>query len=309
MKVFIAGASGVLGRALTRTLLERGHVVVGAVRSEKSAQVVKDLGAQPVVVDVFDVTALTQAMQGADVVVHAATKVPVKLRVGPEDFAENDELRRNGTLALVAAAGRAGAKRYIQQSVVWAVQPPYGEQFDETSVARAKLGPYASALEGEQIADDTAAHYKMQFVVLRCGTFYGPQAGHTQMMRDALLAHRTAMLGGGKKLWSMLHHDDAALAFALACESQTTGTYHVVDNEPVAVATFMTELAQLLKTNKPRSLPLFLARLLLPKSVVDMFARSTDTRNTRFVQAFDFTPRYATYREGLSQTVTQWTKT
>src|SRR3954469_6737703 len=118
-RVFIAGATGVLGRGLLQQFREQGHEVVGLVRSPEGERLVRSLGGEPRQADLFDADALARAAEGAEVVIHAATAIPVKSRPRPEDWAINDRIRRKGTRALTQAAIRVGGKLYLQQSITW----------------------------------------------------------------------------------------------------------------------------------------------------------------------------------------------
>ena len=133
MKVFIAGASGVLGRRLVRQFVARGHSVIGQVRSAKAESAVREAGGEPRHADLFDAESLARAAEGCDTVIHAATAIPTKQKTTPADWAMNDHIRRKGTRCLTEAAAKIGAKTYIQQSVVWVARPKDGSAFDEDS--------------------------------------------------------------------------------------------------------------------------------------------------------------------------------
>src|SRR5579864_9815335 len=133
MKVFIAGASGVLGRRLARQFVARGHSVIGQVRSAKAESAVREAGGEPRHADLFDAESLTRAAEGCDTVIHVATAIPVKQKTAPSDWAMNDRIRRKGTWCLTEAAAKIGAKTYLQQSVVWVANPKDGSAIDEDS--------------------------------------------------------------------------------------------------------------------------------------------------------------------------------
>src|SRR6202158_5019556 len=135
MKLFIAGASGVLGRRLVRQFVARGHSVIGQVRSTKAESAVRESGGEPRHADLFDAESLARAAEGCDTVIHAATAIPKKQKTTPDDWAMNDRIRRKGTRCLTEAAAKIGAKTYIQQSVVWVARPKDGSAFDEDSPA------------------------------------------------------------------------------------------------------------------------------------------------------------------------------
>ncbi|PJF38202.1 MAG: hypothetical protein CUN55_18210 [Phototrophicales bacterium] len=105
-----------------------------------------------------------------------------------------------------------------------------------------------------------------------------------------------------------MHLDDATSAFVTASVSNTSGLWHIVDNQPVKVADFMQTFAQLLNAPKPRHIPAWVARLVVGKNSVDFFTDSVNTSNERFLRDFSWTPTYATYVEGLKQIVQQWSE-
>src|ERR1700686_4648937 len=135
MRVFIAGASGVLGRRLVQHLTARGHCVVGQVRSAKAESVVRAAGGDPRHADLFDAESLAKAADGCDTIIHAATAIPTKRKSASADWAMNDRIRRKGTRCLTEAAAKIGAKTYLQQSVVWVARPEDESAFDEDSPA------------------------------------------------------------------------------------------------------------------------------------------------------------------------------
>lgn len=310
MQVFIAGSTGVLGRRLVAECAERGHEVVGLTRDDEGDELVRERGGEPRRGDVFDRESVVDAATGADVLVHAATAIPTDTRPSDEDWERNDRVRREGAEHLVAAAEAVDADRVLQQSVVWVARQPDGSAFDE----RAEPHPNRvtqSALDAEHIVERGAADHGFDPVVLRGGWFYAPDAAHTRQFGEGLLAGRfpivgSGLLGRGDATLSFVHVDDAARAFAAAAEGDATGTFHVVDDEPATLATFLRAFADRLDTAEPRRVPGWLARFLVGTASVRLLTNSMPTTNERLREAFDWEPRYPTYREGLNQVVEQW---
>ncbi len=300
MKIFITGGTGVLGKRLSSELVRRGHEVVATVRDERGKATVAGAGARPVIVDLFDAEALARAAEGCEVVVHGATKIPTKTRTSAADWRANDSLRREGTLSLASAAGRIGAKLYIQQSVVWAVRPKGCEAFDESSLSIAR-GVYVSARDGEEIAADAAARFGFGLSILRCGMFYGAETSHTQLMGRELRRRRLPIIGSGATLWSVVHHDDVASAFATVAEARQAGTYHVVDEQPVSMRDFLREMARRLGAPAPFSVPRLVARLGVDSRVWPAVAQNTVTSSDKLRRELGWKPAYRTYVEGLAQ--------
>jgi nucleoside-diphosphate-sugar epimerase len=305
MKVFIAGASGVLGRRLVRQFVARGHAVIGQVRSAKAESIVKEAGGQPRHADLFDAESLARAAEGCDTVIHAATAIPTKQKTTPADWAMNDHIRRKGTRCLTEAAAKIGAKTYLQQSIAWVARPKDDSPFDEDSplVPDPKI---QSAIDAEAIAREAESAEGFTVSILRGGFFYDSESAHTRMIGDSLRKRQLPVIGGGDALWAMIHSDDAASAYVSAAEKPTSGVWHIVDNELVQVRAFLKEFAARLGAPSPRRVPIWLAKWIAGEQAVEYFTRSTRTTNERFRREFGWTPRYPTYREGLQEIVVAW---
>ncbi|WP_338757923.1 NAD(P)H-binding protein [Nocardia vulneris] len=154
MRIFLAGATGVIGTRLVPLLIAAGHEVAGMTRSAGKAEQVRAAGAQPVICDVYDADALTAAVRefGPDLVLHQLTDLPDDAALLPESGAANSRIRTEGTRNLVAAAQAAGAKRFLAQSIAW--EPAGGR--------------------GEVIQQHEAAVLDIGGVVVKYGQFYGP---------------------------------------------------------------------------------------------------------------------------------------
>jgi nucleoside-diphosphate-sugar epimerase len=305
MRVFVAGASGVLGRRLVQQLTGRGHSVIGQVRSVKAESAVRAAGGEPRHADLFDAESLATAADGCDTVIHAATAIPAKRKVVPADWAMNDRIRRKGTRCLTEAAAKIGAKAYLQQSVAWIARPKDESAFDENSPAVPDPA-IQSAIDAEAIAREAGSADGFTVAILRGGFFYDSESAHTRMLADGLRKRQMPIIGTGDAVWAMIHTDDAASAYVAAAEQPKNGVWHVVDNELVTVRAFLAEFAARLGAHPPRRVPAWLARWLADEQTVAYFTRSTRTTNARLRRDFGWTPRYATYREGLDQIVAAW---
>jgi 2-alkyl-3-oxoalkanoate reductase len=305
VRIFIAGSTGVLGRGLIRQFLAQGHSVIGLARDLKGEQLIQSLGGESRRADIFDAGQLARAAQGADVVVHAATSIPAKTRTKPQDWAMNDRLRRDGVRALTECASKIKAKLYLQQSIVWVARPEDGSFFDETSQPRPDAVTL-SALDAERLAFEAGERHGFNVSVLRCGMFYGPEAGHTRMMGQLLRRRKLPIIGRGDAMLSCLHTEDAASAFVAAAKRNATGLWHVVDDRTVMVKELLTDFAKRLGAPAPRRVPIWLARLLAGSQAVSFFTLSTRTSNARFRQDFNWSPRYPDYSEGLDRVIAAW---
>jgi nucleoside-diphosphate-sugar epimerase len=305
MKVFIAGASGVLGRRLVRQFTARGHSAIGLVRSPKAENAVREAGGEPRHADLFDAESLARAAEGCDTVIHAATAIPTKQKTIPADWAMNDHIRRKGTRCLTEAAAKIGAKTYLQQSIAWVARPKDDSPFDENSPTVPNPS-IQSAIDAEAIAREAESSEGFTVAILRGGYFYDSESAHIRRIADALRKRQMPIIGSGDAQWAMIHSDDAASAYVIAAEKPRSGVWHIVDNELVPVRTFLKEFASRLQAPPPRRTPVWLARWLAGEKTVEFFTRSTKTTNARFRRDFGWTPRYPTYREGLDQIVAAW---
>ncbi len=305
VRVFIAGATGVLGRRLVGQFCARGDTVVGVVRSSTGAQLVASLGGESRRVDLFDAEALARAAEGCEAIIHAATSIPVKTRPAAQDWEMNDRIRREGTRALTACAGRIGAQLYVQQSVIWVARPRDGSFFDEDSPAQPDQLS-CSAFDGGEIAREAGEKYGFNVSVLRCGWFYGADAAHTRFFAESLRARRLPVIGKGDAVWAILHLDDAACAFVAAATAPRSGLWHVVDDQPVSVREFLNYFAERLGAPRPGRVPPWLGRLVAGSYAVDFFTTSSRTSNAGFRREFGWTPRFPTFREGIDDIVASW---
>ncbi len=305
MRVFVAGATGVLGRRIVRQLAARGHEVVALVRSDEGERTVRSLGANPRRADLFDVDALTKAAVGCDVVIRAATAIPTKLRPRPRDWALNDRIRRDGTRTLAAVTARVGAAAFIEESIVWAVRGPDGRPFDEDAPP-VNDPVLASALESERIAREAATAHGFKAAVLRCGSSYSADSWHVRLLGESLYRGRPALIGGADPIWSLIHAEDAASAFTAAAEKPQNGVWHVVDDRPVAMSEFLGTLAKKLGARPPRRLPRWVARIVLGSYMVRLLSTPFQTTSARFRRDFGWRPSYPTCGEGLDEIVSTW---
>lgn len=306
MKIFVAGATGVLGRELIRQFRAGGHSVLGLARSREGEQTIRSLGGESRTGDIFDADSLARAAEGADIVVHAATSIPVKSRLSLSDFAMNDQIRRDGTRALTICASKIGAKQYLQQSIVWLASPQDGSAFDESS--KPQPDPVSlSALDAENISFEAAERFGFGVSVLRCGMFYGPTASHTRFMADGLRKRRLPIIGAGDAVLSCLHVEDAASAFVTAAEAVGRGgLWHVLDDRPVTVKELLSYFAERLGAPAPRRVPVWLARIVAGHYATDFFTTSVRASNAKFRHDLGWSPRFPTYREGIAQVVRTW---
>lgn len=306
MRVFVVGATGVLGRRIVRQFAERHHQVVALSRRPENDKTIRSLGSEPRTANPFDVPSLVRAAAGADVVVHAATKIPSRVRIRPRDWAENDRIRRDGIRALLEATAAIGARQYIQQSIVWLARPSDEAEFDEGSVHRNPHPAYQSMVDGEASVCAASERHGFRAAILRAGNLYSADAAQTRQMGEGLARRRLPIIGNGLAIWRLVHAEDVARAFVFTAESEKAGLWHVVDDEPVSVSAFLEAMASRLRVRPPRRIPVWLARLVVGREIVSFFTASTRTSSARLKRDLGWTPAFPTFREGLDEIVAAW---
>lgn len=310
MRVFVAGATGVLGRRIVGECTDRGHEVVGLTRDDEGDRQVAERGGEPVRGDVLEPTSLAEAAEGADVVVHAATAIPTDADPPDEAWEQNDRVRRDGTEHLVDVAADIGADRFVLQSIAWLARQPDGQPFDEDADPNPDRST-RSALQAERLLADGAETHGLEPVVLRGGWFYAPDTAHTRMFGEQLLAGDLPIVGRGllgrrDAELSFIHVDDAGRAFADAIEGDAMGTYHVVDDDPTTYAAFVQGFVDRLDAPSPSRLPAWLARWFIDNNLVRLLTRPMPTTNDKLREAFDWAPEYPDVEAGLDQVVETW---
>jgi nucleoside-diphosphate-sugar epimerase len=234
MKVFVAGATGVLGWRAVRELVAAGHQVTGVARTPAKAGHLRSLGAEPVAVDLFDPDAARSAVSGHDVVCNLATHIPVVTKSGrPGAWAENDRIRTEASRNLVDAAVATGASRYIQESIAFQYADGGDRWLDEDAPkAEAPVLVSVRAAEGEAARFASAGGgVGGVAVVLRFAMFYGAGAAHTGTQLRTALSGVAPVLGDADGYQTMLHLDDAATAVVAALKAPS-GTYNVAEERP-----------------------------------------------------------------------------
>jgi len=308
MRVFVAGASGAIGRALVPRLVEAGHDVVAMTRTPAKEAGLRDAGAEPVVADALDAAGIRAAVKGAepDVVVDQLTAIPPRLnpRRLERDFALTNRLRIEGTDHLVSAARAARAKRLVAQSFAgW----PYAPTGSAIKGEDDPLDPNPAA--GFRAMLDAIRHLEravlsaedLEGVVLRYGPFYGPgtSIGMGGSIVEDVRRRRFPVVGNGGAVWSFIHVDDAARATVAAIEGGDPGIYNVVDDDPAPVREWLPALAAAIGAKPPRRVPALVARLAVGDAGVAMMTEARGASNAKARRELRWAPRHASWREGF----------
>ena len=306
MRVFVAGASGAIGRPLIHRLAAAGHQVTGTTRSERKAESLRAAGADPVVLDAFDSAAVRDAVIAArpDVVMNQLPSLsePLNPRRYGQWLDTTNRLRAEVTPVLVDAAREAGARRVVAQSVSFLTAPEGPPVVDET--ARLWLDVPGDVRPGvEALRDMEAAVVDAGGVVLRYGFFYGPG---TSYARDGQVAgeirrRRLPVVGGGGGLTSFVHVEDAADATVLALDHGAPGVYNIVDDAPAPAREWTPELARLLGAKPPRRIPAWLARLATSRTVATFATEMRGSSNAKARRELGWSPAHPDWRAGFAE--------
>jgi 2-alkyl-3-oxoalkanoate reductase len=305
MHVFVAGATGAIGRRLIPRLVAAGHEVTATTRTPAKAEQLRGLGAEPVVVDGLNPTAVTQAVTKArpDAIVHQLTALAgtPDLRRFDRWFATTNQLRTKGTDILLAAAGEAGVGRFVAQSYTGWTNPCAG---GPVKTERDGLEPHPPRMQRESLAairhlEQVVPAAPLEGIVLRYGNFYGP--GASESMVQLIRKRRFPMVGDGAGVWSWVHLDDAATATVAALERGTRGLYNITDDEPAPVSEWLPYLARVVGAKPPIRVPKWLAGLMAGAVTVRWTTEARGSSNEKAKRELDWQPAWGTWRDGFRE--------
>ena len=309
MKVFVAGATGVIGRRLVPMLVERGHEVTCMTRSPEKADQVRAAGATPAIRDVFDADGLRAEVGAAapDVVVHQLTDLPpdVDPRKAAEQLEGNDRIREEGTRNLVDAALAAGARRMVAQSIAFVYEMDgAGLKTENDRLFDDAPFPWSRGVRAVHALEDAVTKTEgLDGIVLRYGFFYGPGSSYAPggYWAGEVKRRRFPIVGKGSGVFSFIHVDDAASAAAAAVEGGAPGIYNVVDDEPAPVREWLPAYADALGAKKPLRVPKLIARLAAGRYTAQMATDLRGASNERAKAQLGWQPRYASWRQGFRE--------
>ncbi len=308
MKVFVAGASGAIGKPLVRQLVAAGHEVTGTTRRQERAAEIRAAGATAVVCDAFDRPALEAVVREAapEVVINQLTSLPQRYDPRRASFyGATNRVRSEGGHNLIEAARAAGARRFLTQSISFLYAPEGGWVKDEEARpfddAPGHFGPAVSVMLGHE--REAVESKDFAGLVLRYGQLYGPG---TYFARDGHLGRevgrrRFPIVGPGSGTFSFLHVDDAAGATVAALSRGAPGIYNVVDDEPAPLHEWLPAYAEALGAKPPRRVPVWLARLVAGKAVADSAIGMRGASNAKAKRELAWQPRYPSWRQGFRE--------
>jgi nucleoside-diphosphate-sugar epimerase len=310
MKVFVAGATGAIGRQLVPMLAGNGHEVVAMTRTPEKAGPLRAIGAEPVVADALDREAVVDAIVRAEpeAVVHQATALTgvFNLKHFSRTFEQTNRLRTLGTDNLVAAARAAGARRFVAQGFAgW----PYAS---DGQALRTEEDPFEPSPPEEMRSTVNALRHleaavlgaeDLEGIVLRYGGFYGPgtSMGDGGTMVEAVRKRQLPIVGDGAGESSLIHIADAAAGTVVALERGAPGVYNVVDDDPAPASEWIPELAKAVGAKPPRRVPVWLAKPLIGEAGVWLMTKAPGASNAKAKAELGWTPRYPSWRIGFGE--------
>lgn len=308
MRVFVAGATGAIGKQLVPRLVAAGHEVHGMTRSESKQAMLDELGAVPVVADALDPDQVAEAVGKAnpEVIVHQLTAIgALDMRHFDRDFALTNRLRTEATDHLLSAGRAVGVRRFLAQSAV------YGFYERTGGAVKSEEDPLDSSSPREMREATAAVRHLEEAVlgaqwtegiVLRYGAFYGPGTslapGGEQF--ELVRKRKFPLVGNGAGVWSFIHIADAAEATVAAVDHGRPGIYNVVDDDPAPVAEWLPALAQELGTKKPMRVPRFVGRLFAGETGAVFMTEIRGASNAKAKRDLGWQPRHASWRQGFA---------
>jgi 2-alkyl-3-oxoalkanoate reductase len=303
MRVFVAGATGVIGQFLVPGLITAGHEVTGSTRSSAKAATLKAQGARAVIVDGLDREAVLKAVTAAqpEVIIHQMTALTSmrSLRNLDKTFAVTNELRSTGTDYLLEAAQRAGTRRFIAQSFTGWNNTRSGSQVktEEDPLDPHPLAGTAKSLAAITHLEEAVSKAAPEGLVLRYGILYGH--GASDLMLEAVRKRQMPVVGGGTGTWSFTEVTDAAAATVAAVTRGAPGIYNVVDDDPAPVSQWLPYLASSLDAKPPMRAPAWVGRLLGGDLVASWMTQGRGARNAKAKRELGWTPAYPSWRDGF----------
>lgn len=313
MKVFVAGATGAVGKQLVPMLVEHGHEVTGMTRTAPKAEAIRAMGGKPAVADALDPEAVAQAVAQAepDAVIHELTAIDASSlgrRRIDKTFATTNRLRTEGTDHLLAAARAAGARRFIAQSFAgWPYKRVGGPvKTEDDALDDSPPKPVSETLAAILHLESAVTGAEgIEGIALRYGGFYGPGTSITVdppgAQVEMIRRRRFPIVGDGGGVWSLIQIEDAAAATAAAVERGAPGLYNIVDDDPAPVSVFLPELAKAVGAKPPRHFPRWIGRLVGGEAAVIMMTEIRGASNEKAKRELGWELRYPSWRLGFKE--------
>jgi nucleoside-diphosphate-sugar epimerase len=303
MRVFVAGATGAVGRRLVPMLVSGGHEVIGTTTKERSMEAIRAMGAEPVVVDGLDAVGIRDALERArpDAIIHEMTSLSGTPDIRHYDrwFAVTNRLRTEGTQHLLAAATASGVKRFIAQSFTgWNnIREGSWIKTEDDPLDPQPVKGTRETSAAIQFLERAVVEAPLEAIVLRHGVLYGP--GASEAVADILRKRMFPVIGNGAGVVSYIHVDDAATATVAALERGRPGIYNIVDDDPAPSREFIPDVAEALGAPRPFHIPAWLGRVVAGEAAVTIMTEARGSSNAKAKRELGWQPMWSSWRDGF----------
>jgi nucleoside-diphosphate-sugar epimerase len=303
MRIFVAGATGAVGKRLVPMLVARGHQVTGTTTTERSLEKIRAMGAEPVVMKGLDPASVGEAVARAepDAIIHQMTALSgtPDFRNFDRWFALTNRLRTEGTEHLLAAAKASGVKRFVAQSFTGWSNARSGSwvKTEDDPLDPTPLPQQRETLAAIKFLERAVLEAPFEGIVVRYGGLYGP--GASEALAGILRKRMFPVIGSGAGVISSTHIDDAAAGTLAALERGGRGIYNIVDDEPTRSGEFIAAIAEALGAPKPLRIPAWLGRLFAGDVAVAMMTEGRGSSNAKAKRELDWQPIWPSWREGF----------
>lgn len=298
MRIFLAGATGIIGRALIPALVSDGHEVYGLARTPDKMLTVAHQGGKPFRGDILDPESMRTAIHQVrpDIIINFATRIPLKLRVTQEHWKENDKIRTKGTGNLLAGIPPDLSLQLFIQASTDQVYAPAGDRWIDE---RSPLGTHPF-LQATRKMEEMVLASRYPATLLRFSVLNDAGSWHTQQSITALRRGMLPIIGDGGAYISMIHLQDAVQAILCAVRQPQTAARHIFnvsDNNPVRMQDLFPYVARLMKAPTPRQVPQLMAKMVVGSLTIDVLTQSRRMSNAKIREQLAFTPQFPTYQE------------
>jgi nucleoside-diphosphate-sugar epimerase len=308
MRIFVAGATGAIGKRLVPLLVGAGHHVIATTRTPAKLDSLRIGRVEPLVVDGLDADAVMKAIASThpDAIVHQMTALASMRNIKriDDEFVLTNRLRTEGTKHLIAAAHTAGVRTFVAQSYAgWPNERRGGRvkteedplDSDPPKMMTRTLGAIRAL---EDMVSNAAG---LVGTVLRYGSFYGPGTSISDRgeIVELIRQRKFPLIGGGTGVWSFIHVDDAARATQLALEHGAPGVYNIVDDDPAEVSVWLPELARAVGAPQPLRVPAWIGRFAVGDAGVSMMTRARGSSNAKAKRVLGWKLEYPSWRDGF----------
>lgn len=304
MKVFVAGATGVLGRRVVQRLTGQTISVVALSRSANNSALLKNWDVEIREADLFNKEQLVEATKGCDAILHLATSVSKKVKPRLSDWKLNDKIRIEGTANLIEAAKANGIKRFICAGITGLYAQQNGGWVSTlTPLPDSQVPTVASAISMEKMICDQMPD---RSVIIRFGNFYSVDDFHTKNLVATILKGRMPMIGKGDFYTNYIHLDDAADAIVFTLkhfEALKGNIVNATDGKPVLYSEMINTLYSILTNKKAFYLPAFLAKCLIGKTGFAFLTNSYRVGPDPLLNGWK--PKYTDFVKTISEAIEQ----